>query len=78
MDSDGKYVPADCAVVGLKSDPQRLLAMDHEPSHFLHRHEGHVMLYDGEGGDDPIDIGRYRAYYIDAEGAPLGLAAGSE
>ena len=36
------------------------------------------MLYDGEGGDDPIDIGRYRAYYIDAEGAPLGLAAGSE
>ena len=62
VDSDGEYVPADYAVVGLKSDPQRLLAIDDEPSHFLHRHEGHVTLYDSEGGDDPIEIGRYRAY----------------
>lgn len=69
VDSDVEYVPSDYAVVGLKSDPQRLLAIDDEPSHFLHRHEGHVTLYDGEGGDDPIEIGRYRAYYIDAEGA---------
>lgn len=69
MDSDVKYVPSDYAVVGLRSDPQRLLAIDDEPSHFLHRHEGHVTLYDGEGGDDPIEIGRYRAFYIDAEGA---------
>lgn len=69
VDSDVKYVPSDCAVVGLKSDPQHVLAIDDEPSHFLHRHDGHVTLYEGEGGDDAIEIGRYRAYYVDAEGA---------
>lgn len=68
MTSDVEYVPIEFALVGLKTDSQELLATDEEPNHFVRRHEGHVTLYDGDG-DDPIEIGRYRAFYIDAEGA---------
>ncbi len=68
MTSDMKYMPTDFGLVGIKTDPDQLLSLDDEPNHFVRRHEGRVTLYDGDG-DDPIDIGRYRAFYIDAEGA---------
>lgn len=64
-----EYVPSTHAMVGLEADPRELVAVDDEPSHYLHRHEGHVTLYDGHASDAPIKIGRYRAYYVDAEGA---------
>ncbi|TXI17920.1 MAG: hypothetical protein E6Q67_12505 [Roseateles sp.] len=69
MDSDSEDGKRRFALVGLKPDPQELLAIDYEPSHFLRRHEGHVTLYTGNSDDDPIDIGRYQAFYVDAEGA---------
>lgn len=54
------------AYVVLKSASREMLAIDEEPSHFVRRHEGKVLLVDDDG---PIEIGAYRAYYVDAEGA---------
>lgn len=62
-----EYVPGEHEVVGLEPDPEALLAFDDEPEHFLRTHEGKVVLFDGDG--DPVEIGRYRAFYVDAEGA---------
>lgn len=65
--ANDNYVPSEYAMVALKPDPHELFAVDDEPSHFLHCHEGRVILIDG--GDEDIDIGRYNAFYVDAEGA---------
>lgn len=62
------FDPTEFALVGLKTDSEELLATDGEPNHFVRQHGGHVTLYDGDG-DEPMEIGRYRAFYVDVEGA---------
>lgn len=64
--SDADFVPSVYAYVGLKTDAQELMATNEEPDHFARCHEGQVLLFND---DDVFEIGRYRAFYIDAEGA---------
>lgn len=64
--SDVEFVPGGCVYVGLKTDPEELLAIDREPTHFVRQHDGAVVLFDD---DESVEIGRYKAFYIDVEGA---------
>lgn len=64
--SDSEFFPSEFAYVGLKTDSQELMADFEEPIHYVRRHEGHVLLFDE---DEATEIGRYRAFYVDAEGA---------
>ncbi|WP_422012692.1 hypothetical protein [Roseateles sp.] len=64
--SEADFIPSEYVSVGLKPDPEELLTADREPDHFIRWLEGRVVLFED---DESTEIGRYRAFYIDAESA---------